>query len=386
MTSRLFALPVVAATAVLAACAGGGALAERKAIDAPSILDFSTRPPTRDPRSPGYPPATELPDGQVPSPWADGNFILGPAHPEAPEMVEQPGIAARGRVVTFAMSSADSRIFPGQARDESVYEAAAEPDDPATLVLATVHPAPWTRVVNVYVPAGYVAGTPLPFMVDQDGPNPELFKAVDDLIAQRRLPAMAVVSIGNGGGDAQGSERGLEYDTVSDRYERFVETEVLARVRASAGVTLTNDPAGRAASGMSSGGIAAFTMAWFHPEHYGRVLAYSITAVNQQWPKDPARPGGAWQYHQRLIPSSPAKPIRVWLEVGDRDLYNPNPRVHDDWHDWTRASANMAKALERQGYHVQFVFARNAGHSDGPVRRQTLPEALEYTWQGYPIR
>jgi iron(III)-enterobactin esterase len=37
------------------------------------------------------------------------------------------------------------------------------------------------------------------------------------------------------------------------------------------------------------------------------------------------------------------------------------------------------------GYHYQFVFARNAGHADGAVRMQTLPEALEYLRQGYPI-
>jgi enterochelin esterase family protein len=384
MSLRPFTFTLLAAATALASCAERGP-ARDPTMDSKSILDPSTRPPTRDPRSPGYPPATELPDGQVPSPRADGNFILGPTHPAAPELAEQAGVA-RGRVVTFTMSSADSHLFPGQVREQSVYEAPADPADPATLVLTTVHPAPWTRVVSVYVPAGYVPGTPLPFMVDQDGPNPELFTAVENLIAQKRLPAMAIVSIANGGGDAQGSERGLEYDTVSDRYERFVETEVLPRVRASAGVTLTSDPGGRAASGMSSGGIAAFTMAWFHPEHYGRVLAYSITAVNQQWPKNPAQPGGAWGYHQGLVQASPAKPIRVWLEVGDRDLLDPNPRVHDDWHDWTRASENLAKALERQGYHVQFVFARNAGHSDGPARRQTLPEALEYTWQGYPIR
>ena len=369
----------VACAASLAACASPVA-----SSDSASVLDFSTKPPTRDPRSPGYPPATELPDGQVPSPRQDGNFILGATHPEAPEMVAHDGVP-KGRVVTFTISSADSAIFPGQVRDESVYEAPAEPDDPATLVLRTVHPGAWTRVVNVYVPAGYAAGTPLPFMVDQDGPNEWLFTALDNLIAQRRVPSMAVVSIGNGGGDAQGSERGLEYDTLSDRYERFVESEVLPRASATAGVTLTSDPDGRAASGMSSGGIAAFTMAWFHPEHYRRVLAYSITAVNQQWPKNPAQPAGAWQYPS-LVAATPAKPIRVWLEVGDRDLYNPNPRVHDDWHDWTRASENLAKALSRQGYHVQFVFARNAQHSDGPVRRQTLPEALEYTWQGYPNR
>ena len=388
MSSRRTVVAAAAMALALAACAGNGGPTGSMAIDAStdstSILDFSTKPPTRDPRSPGYPPATELPDGRLPSPRTDGNFILGPTHPEAPEMVEQAGVP-KGRVVTFTMSSADSRIFPGQVRDQSVYEAPADPADPATLVLTTVHPAPWTRVVNVYVPAGYVPGAPLPFMVDQDGPNPWLFTALDNLIAQRRVPALAVVSIANGGGDAQGSERGLEYDTLSDRYERFVETEVLPRASAAAGVTLTSDPDGRAASGMSSGGIAAFTMAWFHPEHYRRVLAYSITAVNQQWPKNPAQPGGAWGYHQGLIQAAAAKPIRVWLEVGDRDLYNPNPRVHDDWHDWTRASENMAKALGRKGCHVQFLFARNAGHSDGPVRRQTLPEALEYLWQGYPI-
>lgn len=266
MSSRPTVLLAAASAMALASCASNVASPSRASADSTSILDFSTKPPTRDPRSPGYPPATELADGQLPPARTDGNFILGPTHPEAPEMVEQAGVP-KGRVVAVTMSSADSRIFPGQVRDESVYEAPADPADPATLVLTTVHPAPWTRVVNVYVPAGYVPGTPLPFMVDQDGPNPWLFTALDNLIAQRRVPALAVVSIANGGGDAQGSERGLEYDTLSDRYERFVETEVLPRASAAAGVTLTSDPDGRAASGMSSGGIAAFTMAWFHPEH-----------------------------------------------------------------------------------------------------------------------
>jgi enterochelin esterase-like enzyme len=390
MSSQACAFAVtLAATCALGACALGVGTDNRAALDASSdsrsTLDLKTSPPTRDPRSPGYPAATELPDGQLPSPRQDGNFIVGPTHPEAPEMVERAGVA-RGRIVTFTMTSAESRIFPGQVRDESVYEAPADPSDPSTLLLTAIHPAPWTRRVSVYLPAGYVAGTEVPFMVDADGPNPWLFTALDNLIAQRRVPAMAVVSIANGGGDAQGSERGLEYDTLSDRYAQFVETEVLPLARRYAGVNLTGDPDGRAASGMSSGGIAAFTMAWFHPERYHRVLAFSITAVNQQWPRNAALPGGAWQYHQGIIAASPLQPIRVWLQVGDRDLYNPNPRVHDDWHDWTRASENMAKALARKGYHYQFVFSRNAVHCDGPARRQILPEALEYVWQGYPIR
>jgi hypothetical protein len=123
-------------------------------------------------------------------------------------------------------------------------------------------------------------------------------------------------------------------------------------------------------------------MAWYHPELYHRVLTYSGTYVNQQWPSDPAAPHGAWEFHEHLIPNSPVKPIRLWMEVGDRDLFNPNI-MRDNMHDWVVANENMAKVLAAKGYHYQFVFARNAGHTDRAVKQQTLPEALEYLWQGY---
>jgi hypothetical protein len=74
----------------------------------------------------------------------------------------------------------------------------------------------------------------------------------------------------------------------------------------------------------------------------------------------------------------------VWLEVGDRDLLNPNV-MRDGMHDWVLASEEMARVLAARGYHYQFVFARNAGHVDGPTKRQTLPEALEWLWRGYPV-
>ena len=72
------------------------------------------------------------------------------------------------------------------------------------------------------------------------------------------------------------------------------------------------------------------------------------------------------------------------MEVGDRDLYNPNV-MRDDMHDWVVANEDMAKVLAAKGYHYQFVFSQNAGHVDGPTRSQTMPEALEWLWQGYPI-
>ena len=121
-----------------------------------------------------------------------------------------------------------------------------------------------------------------------------------------------------------------------------------------------------------------------HSELYHRVLTYSGTYVNQQWPYNPATPHGAWEFHEHLIPTSPRKPIRIWMEVGDRDLLNPNV-MRDGMHDWVAANENMAKVLAAKGYHYQFVFARNAGHTDRTVKQQSLPEALEYIWQDYPI-
>ena len=348
----------------------------------PQVTSPTTRPapPTRDPNTPGFVTAKELPDGSVPPLDADGNFVIGPTHTPAFEMVVHEGVP-RGTVHTFTMSSADSKIFPGIARDSGTF-GTVSPTDPATLVVTTSHPAPYTRTVAVYVPAQYVPGTIAPFIVGADGPDQSLFTALDNLIAEKRVPAMIAISIGNGSGDAQGSERGLEYDTMSGRYAEFVETEVLPLVERQYNVKLTKDPEGRATMGGSSGGSAAFIMAWYHPELYHRVLAYSITAVNQQWPHSAETPHGAWEFHERLIPNSPVKPIRVWMEVGDRDFLNPNV-MRDDMHDWVVASENMARVLAAKGYHYQFVFARNAVHCDRAVKQQTLPEALEWLWRGY---
>jgi enterochelin esterase family protein len=339
-------------------------------------------PPTRDPNTPGYVAARELPDGTNASANTDGNFILGPTHNPAPEMTAQEGVP-QGTVSTFTMNSADNKIYPGIAREADTF-GTADPADPAKLVVTTSHPAPYTRRVFVYVPKQYVPGTAAPFIVGADGPDQALFTALDSLIAQHRLPVMIAISISNGSGDAQGSERGLEYDTMSGRYAEFVEKEVLPAVEKQYHVKLTKNPDGRATMGGSSGGSCALIMAWYHPELYHRVLTYSGTYVNQQWPYNAKIPHGAWEFHEHLIPNSPAKPLRIWMEVGDRDNFNPNA-LHDNMHDWVIANENMAKVLAAKGYHYQFVFARNAGHTDRSVKQQTLPEALEYVWQGYPI-
>jgi iron(III)-enterobactin esterase len=332
--------------------------------------------PTRDPNTPGYVKAKELADGAIPSAREDGNFILGPTHNPAPEMSVKEGVP-QGQVFEFTMESKDSKIYPGIAREPDTF-ARPDPTDPNKLIVNS-HPAPYTRRVAVYVPKQYVLGTEAPFIVGADGPDRILFTALDNLIAEGRVPVMIAVSIGNGSGDAQGSQRGLEYDTMSGLYAEFVEKEVLPLVEKQYSVKLTRNPEGRATMGCSSGGSAAMAMAWYRTDLYHRVLSYSGTFVYQQWPSNPETPHGAWDFHETLIPNSPKKPLRIWMQVSDRD----NLITRDNYHDWVLANENMAKVLAAKDYPYQFVFAKNAGHCDRSVKAQTLPLALEYVWQGY---
>ena len=285
---------------------------------------------------------------------------------------------AQGQVFEFTMESKDSRIYPGIAREPNTF-AQPDPADSSKL-LVNSYPAPYTRKVAVYVPRQYVPGTEAPFIVGADGPDRTLFTALDNLIAEKRVPVMIAISIGNGSGDAQGSERGLEYDTMSGLYAEFVEEEVLPLVEKQYSVKLTKNPDGRATTGCSSGGAAAMTMAWYRTDLYHRVLSYSGTFVYQQWPYNSETPHGAWDFHETLIPNSPKKPLRIWMHVSDRD----NLIRSDNYHDWVLANENMAKVLAAKGYPYQFVFAKNASHCDRAVKAQTLPLALEYVWQGYP--
>lgn len=382
MRIRLFTFAIAIAVAPFAipAVAQNAGAQQKPAVTTPPPPARPTRPtpPTRDPNTPGYVKATELPDGAVPPATAYGNFIIGPTYTPAPEMSVQPGVP-QGTVHNFTMESKDSKMYPGIRREPGTF-GTPDPNNPAKLDVTTSAPAPYTRRVAVYIPQQYTPGTVAPFIVGADGPDPMLFTALDNLIAQKRVPVMIAISIGNGSGDAQGSQRGLEYDTMSGRYAEFVETEVLPLVEKRYNVRLTKDPDARATMGCSSGAAAAMAMAWYRNDLYHRVLSYSGTYVNQQWPYNPETPGGAWEFHRTLIPKSPVKPIRIWMHVGDRDLLNPNV-MRDDMHDWVLANQRMAKVLADKGYKYQFVFAKNSGHCDRTVKAQTLPNALEFLWK-----
>lgn len=307
--------------------------------------------------------------------------VIGPEFTRAPEFEARAEVAV-GSVDAFTMSSRDSVIYPGirradnavtRRRDPWGNRLAAAADEPSEA-------APYWRTVWVYAPAQLPEVEAARVMVVQDGHAylNTLPPVLDALIADGRIPPLVAVLIDSGGGDAQGSQRGLEYDTLSGRYAEFIETEVLPRVAAETGLTLSDDPDRRATMGVSSGAACAFTMAWFHPQRWRRVLSYSGTYVNQASPEDPATPRGAWEYHATLIPQAERKPLRVWLEVGEKDLHADDPE--ESWHNWPLANRRMAEALAAKGYDYRFTLSLGGRHAAWRVVEQTLPGALEWLW------
>jgi enterochelin esterase family protein len=314
-----------------------------------------------------------------PPPVTAENSVIGPSYANAPEAVANPAVP-QGDIREFILYSEDSKIYPGIVRVRNMQR------DAQGNYLATQEglsaPGRYERHVYVYIPKQVKPGAP--FMVVQDGHSyvKRMANILDNMIAAKRLPAMVVILPDSGGSDAQGSERGLEYDEVSERYSNWVEQELLPAVSQKYGVTFTNDPEGRATMGGSSGAAAAWTMAWFHPERYHKVLSYSGTFVNQAWPPDAKTPRGAWEYHATLIPKAAKKPIRIWMEVGEKDNRYDNPE--NSWHNWPLANNRMAIVLKKKGYDYRYVFAMGAGHVDNRVVMQTLPAAMEWLWRDYP--
>lgn len=310
----------------------------------------------------------------------DGDFMAGPTYTKQTDLTSKG--APAGRSFSFTMNSADSKVYTG-------------------LDTTLNTPRAFTRNVNVYIPAKYKDGTAAPFIVIQDGPGAlgNIRLALDNLTAStdpaRRLPAFIAIALANGGGDSLGSQRGLEYDTMSDRYARFVDAEVLPAVLANAQIkaafpalAFTADPDGRATIGCSSGGAAAMAMGWFRPDLFRRIVAYSGTFVDQQdtdAAEEKMYPFGAWEYHSglSLIANTTAKPLRVFVNANETDNgYNAPESGH---HNWLLANQRMAAAMKAKGYHYRYVYGQGAGHCDGKVQDATLADTLVWLWRGYPV-
>jgi enterochelin esterase-like enzyme len=290
----------------------------------------------------------------------NGNFSQGPEYANAPELTPKDGVP-KGRVETFTLNTADSKIFPPTGlRGRSA-----------------------TRQVTVYIPSQYVPGTEAALMVTCDAygaRNNVMPTILDNMIADKRVPVMIAVMIANGGGDGPGSQRGMEYDNMSGAYAEFVETEILPKVEKDYNVKISKNPEARMTVGGSSGGSAAFAMAWFHPELYRKSLIFSGTFVNQH--QNEQFPRGAWGFPESVVADTPKKPLRLWLQVSERD--NGATQASTGFRNWVIANLKMADALQAKGYDYQFVFSKDAGHTEAKVINMCYPQALEYLWKGYP--
>jgi enterochelin esterase-like enzyme len=224
----------------------------------------------------------------------------------------------------------------------------------------------------LYVPAQYDGKTPACVMVFQDGGGyvnekgqfrvPVVF---DNLIHKKEIPVTIGIFI-NPGTFPEGkgrSNRSFEYDTLSDQYARFLESEILPEVGKS--VKLRSDAAGRAICGISSGGICAFTAAWERPDLFSKVLSHVGSFTNIR--------GG--DVYPGLIRKTEKKPIRVFLQDGMGDLDN----LHGSW---PLANLSMAASLKHMDYDYKIVFG-DGGHN-GKHGGVILPDSLRWLWRDTP--
>jgi enterochelin esterase-like enzyme len=263
-------------------------------------------------------------------------------NPNHPDRNVQPGVP-EGKITNGVF--AESQIFPGTRRDYSVY-----------------------------VPAQYTPGQPAALMVFMDGNGyakkdgafrvPVVF---DNLIHQKAMPVTVAVFVSPGTipanrpGAKDRSNRSFEYDSLGDRYARFLTEEFLPV--ALKDIQVSAEPQRRAVCGISSGGICAFTVAWEKPEQFGKVLSHIGSFANIR---------GGWAYAGLVRKSKPApKPIKVYMQEGKDDLDNL-------FGNWPIGNEDLATALKFAGYEHQFVMT-DGGHS-GVWGGDQLPNALRWLW------
>jgi len=252
----------------------------------------------------------------------------------------------------------------------------------------------------VYVPAQYDPKNPAALMVfqdggwyiDRDGNNPVL-NVMDNLIAQKKIPVMISVFINPGDvtdlpGTAtyafvkaysdkwhrtlKDSMRSTLYDTVSDRYVRFLRDEIITDVAAK--YNLRKDAYSHAITGLSSGGICSFNAAWQMADEFSRVISWIGSFESIQWKEDPNVPDGGQDYPNKIL-REPKRNIRVWLQDGSEDL------EQERYGSWPLANLRMANSLKKKEYDFHFSFGKGT-HNSGQGAAE-FPEEMMWLWRNY---
>ncbi len=235
---------------------------------------------------------------------------------------------------------------------------------------------------SIYVPAGYDAARPAPFMIFLDGSgalgNAQRVPVVfDNLIAKKDLPPLIGIFVDPGvlptaTPDAQNRfERVFEYDSLGDRFARFLIEELIPAVGAK--YNLSKNPDDRAIAGVSTGAVGAFMAAWNRPDQFHRVLSFIGTFVSMKGADSlPA-----------LIRKTEPKPIRVLLQAGRNDHIVPTQPFGTFYAgSWPINNQVMYEALQSAGYDAKLELGTE-GHN---MRHGAamMPDALRWLWRGYP--
>ena len=229
----------------------------------------------------------------------------------------------------------------------------------------------------VYASPGVDPAVPAALMVWQDGQGligdsraARLFTVTENLVAQKLLPPIVHVMIAPGQSPEGRAMRSIEYDTVSDRYPRFLMEEVLPEVEKT--YKLRPDGYSRAIGGESSGGICAFNVAWLMPDKFSRVHSAVGSFTSIQWhPQEKLEGGNVYPFKVR---KEPKRNIRVWMSDGSDDLENKHG-------SWPMQNIQMANSLKLKEYDFHFRFG-TAAHG-GAQAALDLPESLAWLWRDY---
>ena len=236
----------------------------------------------------------------------------------------------------------------------------------------------------VYVPAQYDPAVPAALMVWQDGERynarnteeqcrlcPSLYRlqeVTDNLIEQKKIPVMIHVFISPGSLNGR-SLRSIQYDTVSDKYWQYLKEDILPEVYAK--YNIRKDAYSRAIQGQSSGGIAAFNVAFNHPEDFSRVYTVVGSFTALQWKPGELDGGNIYPFKVRR---EAKRNLRVWMNDGSEDQEAPSG-------SWPLQNIQLANSLKLKGYDFHFSFGGGTHHAALAVSE--LAECLTWLWRDY---
>jgi enterochelin esterase-like enzyme len=268
-------------------------------------------------------------------------------YPLTPDSERHPGVP-QGKVFSFPFET--SRVFPGT-----------------------------TRTISVYVPAQYTGETPACVYVGLDGLGFNAPVVFDNLIHRREMPVTIGIGVSPGnvpaaaGAEDPRFNRSFEFDGMNGALARLLVEEIFPAVEQhqtpdGLPIRLSNNPNDRCTGGGSTGGIAAFTLAWERPDQFRRVFSAIGTYVGMR--------GG--DRYPVLVRKTEPKPIRIFQQDGENDQWMGGPEVGD----WWMGNQALERALTFAGYDHQHVWG--TGPHSGKHGAAVFPDAMRSLWKDWP--